>query len=97
MSDIVGIDPGGEMSGVAFEPTEKLPGGLGGLLNSVGGMFGPAGLAGAGFDLSSSAESRALSGGPFRSGDIMFGLKTDTLVIGAVVILGLLVIFGRKK
>ena len=86
-----------ELSGVAFEPTEKLPGGLGGLLGSVGSMFGPAGLAGAGFDLSSSAESRALSGGPFQSGDVVFGLKTNTLVIGAIVVVGLYILFGRKK
>ncbi len=96
-NEIVGIDPGGEMSGVAFEPTEALPGGLGGLLGSVGSMFGPAGLAGAGFDLSSSAESRALSGGDLRSGDITFGLKTNTLVIGAVVVVGLVLLSGRRK
>jgi len=60
-------------------------------------MFGPAGLAGAGFDLSSSAESRALSGGPFQSGDVVFGLKTNTLVIGAIVVVGLYILFGRKK
>ncbi len=86
-----------ELSGVAFEPTAELPGGLGGLLGSVGSMFGPAGLAGAGFDLSSSAESRALSGGPFRSGDVVFGLKTNTLAIAAAVVLGLYLLFVRKK
>ena len=91
------IDVFEEMSGVAFEPTEKLPGGLGGMLGSVGSLFGPAGLAGGGFDLSSSAESRAISGGPFESGDVVFGLKTDTLIIGAVVVLGLFVLLGRKK
>ncbi len=85
-----------ELSGVAFEPTEELPGGLGGLLGSVGSMFGPAGLAGGGFDFSSSAESRAISGGPFASGDITFGVKTNTLAIVAVV-LGLFLLFGRKK
>jgi len=86
-----------ELSGVAFEPTAKLPGGLGGLLGNVGSMFGPLGLAGAGFDLSSSAESRAISGGPFRSGDVTFGLKTNTLVIAGAVILGLYLLFGSKK
>jgi len=86
-----------ELSGVAFEPTAELPGGLGGLLGSVGSMFGPAGLAGAGFDLSSSAESRALSGGPFRSGDVTFGVKTNTLAIAAAVVLGIYLLFGSKK
>jgi len=100
MSEIVGIDPGGEMSGVALEP----PDGLGSLLGGVGSIFGPAGMSGmmgAGgmppIDLSSRAESRAISGGRFASGDVVFGLKSDTLVIGAVVVLGLLIIFGRKK
>jgi len=91
------IDVFEEMSGVAFEPTAKLPGGLGSMLGSVGSLFGPAGLAGGGFDLSSSAESRAISGGPFASGDVVFGLKTDTLIIGAVVFLGLFFLLGRKK
>jgi len=86
-----------EMSGVAFEQTEKAPGGLGGMLGSVGSMFGPAGLAGGGFDFASSAESRAISGGPFRSGDVVFGLKTNTLIIGAAVVLGLFLLFGSKK
>ena len=94
-NDIVGIDPGGEMSGVAFEPTAEAPGGLSGLLGSVGSMFGPAGLAGGGFDLSSSAESRAISG-DLRSGAITFGLKTNTLVIAGAVILGLYLLFVRK-
>ncbi len=104
MSDIVGIDPGGEMSGVAFEPTEELPGGLGSLLGSVGSIFGPAGMAGmmgAGgmppIDLSSRAESRAISGGTLTSGPVTFGQSYDTLIIGAVVVLGLLIVFGRKK
>lgn len=87
-----------ELSGVAFEPTAELPGGLGGMLGSVGDMFGPAGLAagmlGGG---SSSAESEAVSGGPFRSGDITFGLKTNTLLIAGAVILGLFLLFGGKK
>lgn len=86
-----------ELSGVAFEPTAEAPGGLGGFLGSVGSMFGPAGLAGGGFDLSSRAESKAISGGPFRSGDITFGLKTNTLAIAAAVVLGLYLLFGRKK
>lgn len=85
-----------ELSGVAFEPTAEAPGGLGGILGTVGSLFGPAGLAGAGFDFSSSAESRAMSGGPFRSGDITFGLKTNTLAIVAAVIVGLYLL-GRKK
>jgi len=71
-------------------------GGLGGMLGTVGSMFGPAGLAGGGFDFSSSAESRALSG-RIRSGDITFGVKTDNLVIIAAVILGLYLLFGSKK
>ncbi len=103
MSDIVGIDPGGEMSGVAFEPTEEMPGGLGSLLGNVGSIFGPGGMAGmmAGggmppIDLSSRAESRAISGGPLTSGPVSFG-QSDTLIIGAVVVLGLLIVFGRKK
>lgn len=86
-----------ELSGVAFEQTAEAPGGLGGILSSVGGMFGPAGLAGAGFDFSSSAESRAISGGPFRSGDITFGVKSNTLIIVAAVVVGLYLIFGGKK
>ena len=86
-----------ELSGVAFEQTEKAPGGLGGMLGSVGSMFGPAGLAGGGFDFSSAAESEAVSGGPFRSGDITFGLKTNTLVIVAAVLLGIFLLSGRKK
>ena len=101
--DIIGIDPGGEMSGVAFEPTDAAPGGLGSLLGSVSSIFGPAGMAGmmgAGgmppIDLSSRAESRAISGGPFTSGDVVFG-KSETLIYAAVVVLGLLIIFGRKK
>jgi len=85
-----------ELSGVAFEQTAEAPGGLGGILSSVGGMFGPAGLAGAGFDFSSSAESRAISGGPFVSGDISFG-KSDTIIIVAVIMVGLYFIFGGKK
>ena len=60
-------------------------------------MFGPAGLAGAGFDFSSSAESRAISGGPFASGDITFGVKSNTLVIVGAVLIGLYLIFGGKK
>ena len=90
-----------EMSGVAFEPTEEAPGGLGSLLGSVGSVLGPAlggpaGMFGAGgFDFSSSAESRAISGGPFSSGDVVVG-KSDMLVIGAVVVLGLLIVFWRK-
>lgn len=92
------IDVFEELSGVAFEPTEKAPGGLGSLLGSVSSLFGPAGVMGAGgLDFSSSAESRAISGGPFESGDVVFGLKSDTLIIGAVVVLGLLIILGRKK
>lgn len=91
------IDVFEELSGVAFEQTEKAPGGLGGMLGTVGSMFGPAGLAGGGFDFSSSAESRAISGGPFRSGDVTFGLKTNTLAIAAAVVLGLFLLFGRKK
>jgi len=88
-----------ELSGVAFEPTDKVPGGLGSLLGSVSSVLGPAGMMGAGgmppIDLSSSAESRAISGGPFASGDVVFG-KSETLIIAAVV-LGLLIIFWRKK
>lgn len=91
------IDVFEELSGVAFEPTEKAPGGLGSLLGSVSSLFGPAGMSGMPpIDFSSRAESRAISGGPFESGDVVFG-KSDTLVIGAVVVLGLLIIFGRKK
>lgn len=95
------IDVFEELSGVAFEPTEKAPGGLGSLLGPVSSLFGPAGMSGmmgaGGLDLSSSAESRAISGGPFDSGEVVFGLKSDTLIIGAVVVLGLLIIFGGKK
>lgn len=90
-----------ELSGVAFEPTEKAPGGLGSLLGSVSSVLGPAlggpaGMFGGGLDLSSSAESRAISGGPFSSGDVVFG-KSETLIIASVVVLGLLIIFGRKS
>lgn len=91
------IDIFEELSGVAFEQTENAPGGLGGMLGTVGSMFGPAGLGGGGFDFASSAESRAISGGPFRSGDVTFGLKTNTLAIAAAVVLGLFLLFGRKK
>ncbi|MBA7633992.1 hypothetical protein ES703_41563 [subsurface metagenome] len=83
-------------SGSIVQPIVETPGGLGGILGSVGGMFGPAGLAGGGFDLASSAESRAVSGGPFQSGDITFGLKTNTLAIAGAVVLGLYLLFGRK-
>lgn len=90
-----------QLSGVAFEPTAKAPGGLGSLLGSVGSLFGPSGVMGAmgagGLDFSSRAESRALSGGPLRSGDVEFGFKSDTLIITAVVVLGLLIVFWRKK
>lgn len=90
------IDVFEELSGVAFEPTEKAPGGLGSLLGSVSSVLGPAGMFGAGgLDVSSSAESRAISGGTFTSGPVSFD-KSDTLVIAAVVVLGLLIIFGRK-
>lgn len=93
------IDVFEELSGVAFEPTEKAPGGLGSLLGGVSSVLGPAGMFGAGgmppLDLSSRAESRAISGGPFASGDVVFG-KSDTIIIAAVVVLGLLIIFGRK-
>lgn len=86
-----------ELSGVAFEPTEKAPGGLGSLLGSVSSLFGPAGMMGAGgFDFSSSAESRAISGGPFASGDVVFG-KSETFILAAVVVLGLFIVFGRKS
>lgn len=92
-----------EMLGVAFEPTEKAPGGLGSLLGSVGSIFGPAGIGGmmgAGgmppIDLSSRAESTAISGGPLSTGEIVFG-KSETILYAAVVVLGLLIIFGRKK
>ena len=97
MSDeIVGIDPGGEMSGVGFESTEKVPGGLGSLLGNVSSVLGPMGMGGLPpLDFSSSAESRAISGGPFTSGPVSFG-KSDTLLIAAVVVVGLYIIFGRK-
>jgi len=86
-----------ELSGVAFEPTPEAPGGLGSLLGSVSSLFGPAGVLGAGgLDFSSRAESTAISGGPFASGDVVFG-KSDTLIIGAVVVLALLILFGGKK
>lgn len=95
--EIIGIDPGGEMSGVAFEPTEKAPGGLGSLLGGVSSVLGPMGMSGMPpLDFSSSAESRAISGGTFTSGDVNVG-KSNTLIIAAVVILGLLIVFGRKK
>ncbi len=101
--DIIGIDPGGEMSGVAFQPTEAAPGGLGSLLGSVSSIFGPAGISGmmgAGgmppIDLSSRAESRAISGGPLSTGDVVFG-KSETIIYAVVVVLGLLIVFGRKK
>jgi hypothetical protein len=83
-------------SGSVVQPIVETSGGLGGMLGTIGSMFGPAGLAGAGFDLSSSAESRAVSGGPFQSGDITFGLKTNTLAIAGAVVLGLYLLFGRK-
>ena len=97
MSDeIIGIDPGGEMSGVGFESTVKAPGGLGSLLGSVSSVLGPMGMGGMPpLDLSSSAESRAISGGTFTSGPVSFG-KSDTLIIAAVVVLGLFIILGRK-
>ena len=97
MSDIV-IEPGEEMSGVAFQPSAEAPGGLGGMLGSVGSMFATGGvpIPPMDIDLSSTAESRAISGGPFRSGDITFGLKTNTLVIAGAVILGLYFLVGRK-
>lgn len=90
-----------ELSGVAFEPTDEAPGGLGSLLGGVSSvlgpaMGGPAGMFGAGgFDFSSSAESRAVSGGTFASGDVVVG-KSDTIIIAAVVVLGLLIVFWRK-
>ena len=97
MSEIVGIDPGGEMSGVAFEPTPAVPGGLGSTLGSIGSMFGPGGMSLPPMDFSSHAESRASVEAAFETGDIVFGIKSDTLIIGAVVVLGLLIIFGGKK
>jgi len=93
IEEIMGLQ---KESGSIIEPTAIAPGGLGSLLGTVGSMFGPAGLAGGGFDLSSSAESRAISGGPFQSGDITFGLKTNTLAIAGAVVLGLYLLFGRK-
>lgn len=75
--------------------------GLGGVLGGVGsvisGLDGAGGLDGVGgLDLTSKAESEAVSGGTFSSGDIAIG-KSDALVIGAVVVLGLLILFWRKK
>lgn len=86
-----------EISGVVFEPTPEVPGGLGSVLSSVGGMFGPGGMSLPPMDFSSHAESRAVVEAAFETGDIVFGIKSDTLIIGAVVVLGLLVIFGGKK
>ena len=85
-------------SGSIVEPTAKAPGGLGSMLGSVGSMFGAGGMPipPMDIDLSSRAESRAISGGPFESGDITFGLKTNTLAIAGAVILGLYLLFGRK-
>jgi len=87
-----------ELSSVGLEQTEKAPGGLGGFLGGVGSMFGPGGMTipPLDLDLSSRAESRAISGGPFESGDITFGLKTNTLLIAGAVVLGLYLLFGRK-
>lgn len=85
-----------ELSGVAFEPTEKAPGGLGSLLGGIGSLFSPAGFMGAGgLDFSSSAESRAVSGGTLATGDVTVG-SSDTIIIAAVVVLGLLILFWRK-
>jgi len=86
-----------EMSGVAFEPTPAVPGGLGSVLSSVGGMFGAGGIPIPPMDFGGHAESRASVEAAFDTGDITFGIKSDTLIIGAVVVLGLLVIFGGKK
>jgi len=86
-----------EISGIAFEPTPAVPGGLGSTLSSIGGMFGPGGMSLPPVDFSSHAESRASVEAAFDTGDITFGIKSDTLIIGAVVVLGLLVIFGGKK
>lgn len=70
------------------------PGGAGG----AGGLGGAAG--GLDLDLSSraesEAESEAVSGGTFSSGNISIG-KSDTLVVAAVVVLSLLIVFWRKK
>jgi len=87
-----------ELSGVAFQPTAEAPGGMGSFLSDAGGMFGAGGMSmpPLDIDLSSRAESRAVSGGPFRSGDITFGLKTNTLLIAGAVVLGLYLLFGRK-
>lgn len=86
-----------EMSGVAFEPTPAVPGGLDSTLSSIGGMFGPGGISLPPMDFGGHAESRAAVEAAFETGDITFGIKSDTLIIGAVVVLGLLVIFGGKK
>ena len=86
-----------ELSGVAFESTPAVPGGLGSVLSSVGGMFGPGGVPIPPMNFQGTAESRAATEAVFETGDITFGIKSDTLIIGAVVVLGLFVIFGGKK
>ncbi|MBA7496756.1 hypothetical protein ES702_07365 [subsurface metagenome] len=86
-----------EMSGVAFEPTPAVPGGLGSVLSDVGGMFGPGGMSLPPMSFQGTAESRASVEAAFDTGDITFGIKSDTLIIGAVVVLGLLILFGGKK
>lgn len=73
---------------------------LGGVGSVISGMDGAGGPGGMDLDLSSRADSRAVSeavsGGTFSSGDIGTG-KSNALVIGAVVVLGLLILFWRKK
>jgi len=86
-----------ELSGVAFEPTPAVPGGLESTLSSVGGMFGPGGIPIPPMSFQGTAESRAATEAAFDTGDITFGIKSDTLIIGAVIVLGLLVIFGGRK
>lgn len=76
--------------------------GLGGILGTVGSVVpggGGGGGGGLALDLSSRAESKAVSeavsGGTFSSGDIVTS-KSGVLLIVAVVILGLILFKGKK-
>lgn len=99
MDDIVGIDPGGEMSvGDVAGATGALSS-IGGMLSgvaplamglgAVSGMFGDSGK----MDI-----SKAESGGTFITGEFKFNKSDGTvLIIIVAVVLGALILFKGKK
>jgi hypothetical protein len=94
------------MLGALVSGLSSLLPGVSSIVGGVGGLGGLGGLGGmdeagvmdeaGGMDLFSKAKSEAVSGGTFTSGDVVFG-KSDVLIIGAVFVLGLLILFRGKS